>query len=669
MDRLELGILGPLELRLGGATVPVDGVKPRQLLATLALHHGRTVSVDHLVEVLWPQEAPRSALANVQTYVSSLRALLGEHRLRRLPPGYRLELAEAELDALSFERHARGTDRPAIEQALRLWRGEPVENLPSSPLWSGEVSRLVELRRAARQQRARLCIEAGRPDEALEELRQLVAEDPLGEQAWLLLVTALRDAGQRAEALSAYAVARRTLTAELGVEPGEPLRRVHRTLLVEHGTSADTQRLDGAAAVVLRGLARLGATAVPAWVPAALLDRRDATEVIEALDRGRLLRPAGPDRLGRPRYGMPVLVGLLAPDLPGDGIEAALSRVLGGYLMLAERAGAGLPPQVFGPGLTVAARWPVPDADELTRDPIAWFAAERDGLLGAVAAAAATGLDDLAWELAHAMVAWFDLGGHTAEWEQTHRAALAACRAAGNPLGEAVTLRGLGQLHLYRDDYAHAGEAFSRSRLLFARLGNLHGLAAALAGLGTVHRVRDEFDEAYDCYEQALAAYTELAHRHGEAYAQGALGMVCLARGELAMAQHHFTAGLTIAEEIGDEHRTALLTRQLGLTRLRRGELSDARASLTSALDRFAGLGDSHCAAYCLTDLAGLEAPESAVDRLTTALEIFERIGDRRAQAQTAHRLGELHRGDGRHGLSDAYLAEARRLRATVDLS
>ncbi|MEV4412961.1 BTAD domain-containing putative transcriptional regulator [Catellatospora sp. NPDC049609] len=668
-DRLELHILGSFELSRGGVAANVGGVKPRQLLATLALHHGRTVSVDHLIEVLWPHDPPRSALANVQTYVSALRTCLGD-RLRRQPPGYRLELVPDELDLLRFEEHARGTDPQSLDAALALWRGEPLENLPPAPLWRSEIDRLVERRRAVRQSRARLRIEAGQPAVAVDELRRLVAEEPLREEAWLLLVTALRDAGHRAEALATYAAARRTLTEELGVEPGEPLRRLHRTLLVEEeGPLALGTRLDGAAALVLRGLARLGMASAPCWVPAALLGRPEATEVLAALERARLLRPTGPDELGQTRYGLPVLVGLLAPDLPGEAIGAALTRALSGYLSLAERAAGGLPPQVFGPGLTVAARWPVPEAAELTRDPVRWFAAERESLLGAVEAAAANGLSDLAWELAHAMVPWCDMGGHTAEWEQIHRTALSACRAAGNLLGEAVTLRGLGQLHLYRDHYEEAAEAFSRARLLFARLGNLCGQAAALAGLGTGHRIRGELDEALDCHRQALEAYRLLGHRHGEAYALGALGMVRLARGDLAEAYRDFSAGLRIAEEIGDAHRTALLTRQLGLVRLRSGDLAHARADLVAALDRFAVLGDAHCEAYCLTDLAGLEAPEVAVRRLTQALEIFERIGDRRAQAQTARRLGELHRGDERFGLSDAYLAEARRLQSTVEMT
>lgn len=673
-DGLELRILGPLELLRGGVPEPVGGVKPRQLLATLALHHGRTVSVDHLIEVLWPHDPPRSAVANVQTYVSALRNQLGEERLRRQPPGYRLQLTPAELDLVRFDQWAGNAEARELDAALTLWRGDPVEDLPPSPLWHVEIGRLIQRWRTVRQTRARLRIEAGEGQQALADLRALVEEEPLREEAWRLLVLALQATGRRADALAAYAQARRVFAEELGIEPGEPLRRLHRTLLLESelpklpGLSVGTAaaRLDGEAALVLRGLAQLDTGPVPGWVAAALLDRPDATEVLDALEQARLLRSVEDDQLGQPRYGLPVLVGLLAPDLPGAAIDAALARVLGGYLALAEQAGAALPPQVFGPGVTVAPRWPVPHSAKLTRDPIAWFAAELEALLGAVESAARAGRADLAWELAFALLAWCDLGGHTAPWEQTHRTALAACRRGGDLLGEAVTLRGLGQLHLYRDHYDDAAEAFSRARLLFARLGNVHGEAGALAGLGTVHRIRGELDEAHHYYLQALTSYSAVGHRHGEAYALGALGMVCLARDDLAQASSRFIEGLAVAEVIGDRHRAALLTHQLGVVRLRAGQPVQARAALVAALDRFAALDDSHCEAYCLTDLARLEPTETAVQRLTRALEMFERIGDRRAQAQAARRLGELHRDVGRSGLSDAYLAEARRLQSTV---
>ncbi|MFE9652285.1 BTAD domain-containing putative transcriptional regulator [Micromonospora sp. NPDC006431] len=668
-EGLELRILGPLELLRDGVPIPLAGVKPRQLLATLALRHRRTVAVEHLIEVLWPQDPPRSAVANVHTYVHALRTHLGGAQLRRQPPGYRLLLGPAELDVARFDEDARATDPARLDAALALWRGDPMENLPHSPLWRPEVERLVERWRLLREQRARVRIESGDPAGAIADLRALVTEDPLREEAWRLLVTALDATGRRAEALSMYSSARRFLVEELGIEPSEPLRRLHRSLLTQDAPAAPagSARLDSVAATMLRGFALLNLGPAPGWVAAALLDRDDAQTVLDNLERGRLVRRIGRDELGQPRFVLSIVASLLAPELPDPADEAMLCRVLGGYLDLAGRAAQGLPAQIFGPGVSVAARWPVPATAELTKDPVAWFTVERQALLAAVDLAARLGRSELAWAFAHAMLPWCDLGGHSAEWEQSHRTALDVCRRTGDLLGEAVSLRGLGQLHLYRDQYGAAAEAFSRARLAYARLGNTYGEAGALAGLGSVHRLRGDHDAAYDCYRQALASYLAVGDRHGQAYVHGALAQVWLARRNPAEALRSLNAGLPLATELDDQHRVAHLLHRLGLVRVALDEAAAARDCFITALGRFTVLGDAHGQAYCLSDLAELEQGAAAITRLGRALEVFEQIGDRRGQEQTARRLGELHRVAGRERLGDAYLAEARRLRSTVE--
>lgn len=654
--RLEIRLLGPLEVSVDGVAVSVGGPKPRMLLATLALHEGRTVSTDQLVEVLWPRHRPRSATANLQTYISSLRVLLGPGRLQTRPPGYRAVLSADELDLRRFQELLdAGTELTA---ALALWRGEPVEDLPREPFWQAQIDALVQQWRGARLVVARLAVDSGRAADVLADLRALVAEDPLREEAWLVLVRALADTGQRAEALGAYAQMRRLLAEELGIEPSEPLRRLHRQLLIDGPVTAAP--LDADAALVVRALAVLGLGSAPAWTAAAVLDRPDATEVLAALSGARLLR-----RDARGRYGVPALVGLLAPDLPGEPPDGGLTRVLGGYLWLADAARKALPAQVFGPGTRVAPRWTVAGHAPPGPD---WFADERDALVRGVELAGELGRSDLAWELAHALVRWCDLRGRTAEWERTHRAALAACRKADDLLGEAVTLRGLGQLHVYQDHYDAAVEAFGRSRLLFARLGNDCGLAAALAGLGTVHRIRGELDEAYRCFRQVLASYRTAGDLAGQALAHGALAQVLVARGAYEAAVRSLDAGDALAIRLDDRHRLAHLRHLRGQVLLRTQD-GAARPVLCRALELFVALGDAQGQAYCLMDLAQLEPGESAVARLTEALDVVERIGDRLAQATCARRLGELHRQAGRIGLGGAYLDEAQRIRATVPVT
>lgn len=651
LGQLELRILGPLDVLREGVPVSLGGVKPRMLLATLALHHGRSVSVDHLIEVLWPADPPKSATANVQTYISSLRAKLGDGRLETRPPGYRLLLEADELDVVRFGRLA---EQGLLDEALALWRGDPIEDLPAPAAWRVPIAGLLQHRRSVRYAHARALIGSGRAAEVLTDLRDLVAEDPLREEGWVLLVQALAATGQRAEALDSYAEARRVLAAELGIEPGEPLRRLHRELLAD--APAPVDRLDGDAARVVSGFARLGFASAPAWAAAALLDRRDVQPVLDSLTQARLLR-RGQDG----RYAVPALVNLLAPDLPGQGNDSCLIRVLGGYLYLADLASKALPAQVFGPGVTAAPRWTVHG------EPIDGFLArERAPLVHCVELAAQLGRSDLAWEIAHALVPWYDLGGHTADWERTHSVALAACRAAGDLLGEAVTLRGLGQLHVYQDHYEAALEAFSRSRLLFARLDNDCGEAGALAGVGTVHRIRGELDQAYGCFRQVLASYVEAGDVHGQAFAHGSLGVALMARGELEEAARALANGLALAARVDDQHRLAHLTHNLGRVLLRQGAADRGHVQLARALELFASLGDAHGQAYCLMDLADLEATDEAVARLNDALDILERIGDRQAQAKCARRLGELHRDAGRDSLGGAYLDEARRLQSTV---
>jgi DNA-binding SARP family transcriptional activator len=662
-DRLDLRVLGPMELARDGSPVSLGGIKPRLLLASLALHHGRTVSTAQLADVLWPKGAPRSAVANVQTYVSGLRTLLGQDRLQTKSPGYRLVLDDDELDLRRFDRLCASESLAGLETALGLWRGDPLEDLPAAGLWGTHIAGLKERWRTARQARARLMIEAGAARDVLGDLRNLITEDPLREEGWLLLVSALARSGQRAEALSVYADARRTLAEELGIEPGEPLRRLHSELIAEQEPRAEqrkAEQLDATAATVLRGLAQLDLGTAPAWTAAALAGRQDPAPLLAALTTARLLRPVEDDR-----YVVPALVNLLAPDLPGDPSDDPVTRVLGGYLDIADRAVDMLPVQVFGPGVKVAPRWPAPV--ELT-DPTRWFGAEQDALQRAVEAAVEIRRPDYAWELAHALVPWCDLGGHTAIWERTHTAALAACRAANDQLGEAVTLRGLGQLHIYQDHYDAAVEAFSRSRLLFARLGNDCGEAGALAGLGTVLRIRGELDQAYSTFRQVLASYVQAGDLYGQAFAHGSLGQALLARGDLDEAWRALTNGLSMAVQVEDHHRQAHLNQLLGVVLLRQGDCTAGHAKLVEALHHFADIGDAHGEAYCLVHLAELEPVEAAISRLTKALDIFERIGDRRAQAQCARSLGKLHHDAGRDNLGGAFLAEAERLQAAVAL-
>jgi DNA-binding SARP family transcriptional activator/tetratricopeptide (TPR) repeat protein len=234
-------VLGPLRVRTGGAPVRVGGPKPRAILATLLLQPGGFVSVDLLTEVLWPGGAPRSAVANVRTYVRALRRTLSETgvpvgTLSTQPAGYAFDVPPGALDLLLFEQRLeqaraerdRGNDTAAwrgYESALRLWHGSVLQDMPSSVVWDPAITRAEEARSAAVGECLEIRLRLGDYAPLVTELRSRLTEDPLREDRWQMLVHALHGSGRTADARAAYAEAERVLAAELGTEPGASLRR------------------------------------------------------------------------------------------------------------------------------------------------------------------------------------------------------------------------------------------------------------------------------------------------------------------------------------------------------------------------------------------------------------------------------------------------------------
>ncbi|MFI8084048.1 BTAD domain-containing putative transcriptional regulator [Kitasatospora sp. NPDC086009] len=238
-------------MEIEGGTGPHTprAAKLRVVLGTLLVHADRVVSVDSLVAELWRDEPPRTATATVHVYVSQLRKLLhaadpdrGRELLRTQSPGYRLCVPPDRLDLSEFERlHRRGREALAAgrhraaadlqRRALALRRGPLLSDTPHGPLLEGAAARLAEAGVAALDQRIRADLELGRHHELIAELRSLAAEHPLREELHGHLILALYRAGRQAEALEAFAELRRTLVAELAIEPAPPLQRLHRRIL------------------------------------------------------------------------------------------------------------------------------------------------------------------------------------------------------------------------------------------------------------------------------------------------------------------------------------------------------------------------------------------------------------------------------------------------------
>jgi DNA-binding SARP family transcriptional activator/ABC-type branched-subunit amino acid transport system substrate-binding protein/DNA-binding beta-propeller fold protein YncE len=241
---LEARILGPLEALVGGRRVEIKGRKQRELLAILLLRANEIVQPDVLIEELWGEDRPASALKTLQTYVSRLRTTLGsgQDALETHGHGYRLRLEPGRLDAEAFRRgleagrRALARGEPAVaadelERVLALWRGPALADFRYETFAQAEIERLEELRLAAREERIEADLELGRHDELVPELQALVAEQPLRERPRGQLMLALYRSGRQAEALNAYQEGRRALADELGLEPSESLQRLQRQIL------------------------------------------------------------------------------------------------------------------------------------------------------------------------------------------------------------------------------------------------------------------------------------------------------------------------------------------------------------------------------------------------------------------------------------------------------
>jgi YVTN family beta-propeller protein len=225
---MEFRILGPLEVVDDGRPVAIRRGKEQALLAYLLLHANEVVPSGRLIDALWDERPPPTASKILQNAVSHLRKELGDGRLLTRDPGYLLRVEQGELDLQRFERLA---SEGRGEEALTLWRGPALLNLRDERFADDARRRLEDQRLAVLEDRIDHDLAAGRHAELVAELEQLVAENPLRERVQGQLMRALYGTGRQGDALDAYRRARRTLSEELGLEPGPQLQELERKIL------------------------------------------------------------------------------------------------------------------------------------------------------------------------------------------------------------------------------------------------------------------------------------------------------------------------------------------------------------------------------------------------------------------------------------------------------
>ena len=242
---MEFGLLGPLKVIDGDRPIPIQSAKHRILLAALLLRPGELVTLDELAEAIWGDALRADPRRVVQTYVARMRKLLGGTELiQSRPEGYAIVVAPGDVDIRRFDllvekaRDAAGAEdrhgeAEMLRQALALWRGKPLVDVPSELLHRNAAGRLAEQRLDALHRRVEADLALGRHAELVAELRVLTELHPLREPLWAQLMTALYRCGRKADALEAYQHVHRLLADELGVDPGPELRRLHQVILTD----------------------------------------------------------------------------------------------------------------------------------------------------------------------------------------------------------------------------------------------------------------------------------------------------------------------------------------------------------------------------------------------------------------------------------------------------
>lgn len=248
---LRLRVLGELTATRDGEPIDLGGRRQRAVLAGLVVMRDQPVPADRLADWVWGETLPANSTGAVQAYVSHLRRRLQPEASARqrdgviasTGAGYVLRLGPDSVDAWCFERAvddaagmAPARAAQALESALGLWRGMPYAEYAGHSWVEAEIVRLTELRGVARERLLAARLELGDAAVLVGRLESLVAEDPLREEPWRLLVLALYRSHRQADALAALRRARTTLAEELGVDPGPALRALEAEVLAQSPT-------------------------------------------------------------------------------------------------------------------------------------------------------------------------------------------------------------------------------------------------------------------------------------------------------------------------------------------------------------------------------------------------------------------------------------------------
>ncbi|MFD7324027.1 BTAD domain-containing putative transcriptional regulator [Streptomyces sp. NPDC059875] len=243
---IRFGVLGAVSVHRGETLITIGSPRIQALLVALLLRSGRVAATQELIDSVWGEEPPSSALASLRTYVWRLRQLLEEDSgspqlLLSQPDGYRMAVPPLSVDVHRAEQLAADAARARSEgddetcgrlltEALGLWQGAPLAGVPG-PYAEQQRARFTELRLRLEEERFEHQLRAGQYGAVIPDLTVFTREHPLQERPYGFLMRALYASGRQADALAVFARARHVLAEELGVDPGPELAALHERVL------------------------------------------------------------------------------------------------------------------------------------------------------------------------------------------------------------------------------------------------------------------------------------------------------------------------------------------------------------------------------------------------------------------------------------------------------
>jgi DNA-binding SARP family transcriptional activator len=430
---------------------------------------------------------------------------------------------------------------------------------------------------------------------AVDQIASLCAHLPLA-----LTVAAARAAARPGFALAALADELADSAGRLdALDTGDPAASVRVVF------SWSTRQLSDEAARMFRllGLHPGPDIAVPAAASLAAIAEPDARRLLRELARAHLVTEHVPDR-----YAFHDLLRGYAAEQARhtdsqDDLDAAVGRVLDHYLHTAAPAARLLIPSkepvvLAPPRPGAAAGQPANDQQAM-----AWFEAEHEVLLAAVALAAGSGFDSHAWQLPWAMGSFLQIRGHWQEWAATGRTALAAATRLGDTAAQAVSSRLMAMACTELGDHDQARGHYSGSLTLYQRLGNRLGQAKIHQNLGMLAGRQGRYADALGHSEQALRLYQAIGDKGGEAEALNNVGWYHGLLGDYQQARTFCRQALTLSAAAGHHWTEGDAWDSLGYAEHHLGNLAEAAACYQRALSLHRESGDRFGEAEALTHL------------------------------------------------------------------